>query len=189
MKKHLLFLTAITCFLYAIGQEDELIIHGTTKINRQLTPQLVIDSFYKTFPQAIALEYYQVPFYAARSGWIVDEADSLLEYGDADCYLLIIKKNGLKFYSLFSADGELVMTKLKAADVTALPSPVQAALRTIHKDYPGYRVRSEIYYKTQDHSRHLYYEIIAERGNQQQRFFYAMNGTLVKSEGIAKVDK
>lgn len=189
MKKQFLLIPVIACFMYAMGQEDELIISGTTKINRQLTPQPVIDSFYKTFPQAIALEYYQVSSYAARSAWTVDEADSLVSLGDENCYLLIIKRDGLKFYSLFSAGGELVMTKLKEEDVTALPSPVQASLRTIHKDYPGYRIRSQAFYKNQDHARHLYYEVIAERGNQLQRFFYARNGTLVKSEGIVKESK
>lgn len=183
MKKYLLLFTAITCITYAMGQEDELIIYGTTKINRQLTPQPVIDSFYKTFPKAMALEYYQVPSYAAQSGWTVATEDSPAAYGSADCYLLIVKKNGLKFYSLFSATGELVMTKLRE-DVEALPAPVKESLKTIPKDYPGYKVRSQAYYKTRDRFRHMYYEIIAERGNHQQRLFYGLDGTLVKSEGL-----
>lgn len=183
MKNYLLLLTIIASLNYAVGQEDELIINGTIKINRQLTPPQVIDSLYKIFPKAMILEYYQMPAYAARNGWTVAETDSLVSYGAPDCYLIIIKRGDLKFYSLFSAEGLMVMTKLRE-NVTELPPDIKASLKTIQQDYPGYKVRSTAYYKNQDRSRHLYYEIIAERGTHQQRFFYELNGTLVKSEGV-----
>lgn len=188
MKQYLLSMLTIACFYYAAGQEDQLIIHEATKINRQLVPRQVMDSLHKIFPHTVAIEYYSMPPAAARNGWAVP-VDSLVAYTDtADYYLIVNKKGDIKFYSLFAANGALLMTKLKE-DVTYLPGLVKESMKDIQADYPGYKVRSAICYRNENRSRHLYYEVIAERGINQQRFFYDPAGTLVKIDIIRRNER
>ena len=188
MKQLSLLALSIACFYYAAGQEDALIIKEATKINRQLIPQQVMDSLHKLFPQTLAIEYYSMPPAAARNAWAVP-ADSIIAYTDTTNYYLLVNKNGdTKFYSLFAANGTLIMTKLKG-DVTHLPDMVKASMKDIQADYPGYKVRSATCYRNENRSRHLYYEVIAERGINQQRFFYDPAGTLVKIDVIKKDDR
>jgi hypothetical protein len=186
MKQYLLLVLTIIISFYAIGQEDALIIKESTKINRQLIPGPVMDSLHQLFPKAMPIEYYSMSPASAKNAWAVAGADSLVSYHDStDYYLIVIKKAGIKFYSLFSASGVLIMTKLKE-NVTVLPGTVQESMKEIRKDYPGFKVRSADCYKNEDRARQLYYEVIAERGNNQQRFFYDEGGTLVKIDIIRR---
>lgn len=188
MKQYMLLILTIASFYSAVGQEDELVIKGTTKINRQLTPKSVIDSLYARFPQSVAIEYYSMPPFVAKNTWAIAEADSLVSYQDTlNYYLLVVKRNNLKFYSVFSAGGQLIMTKLKE-EVAELPNEVLASMKDIRKDYPGYKVRSSTCYKNEGLARQPYYEVVAERGNSQQRFFYDVAGTLVKIDVIRRND-
>lgn len=186
MKQYLLLVLTIIISWYAVGQEDALIIEGSTKINRQLIPGPVMDSLHQLFPKAVPIEYYSMPPASAKNAWAVAGADSLVSYSDpTDYYLIVIKKAGIKFYSLFSANGVLIMTKLKE-NMTVLPGTVQESMKGIRKDYPGFKVRAADCYKNEDRTRQLYYEVIAERGNNQQRFFYDVGGTLVKIDVIRR---
>ena len=188
MKQYLLLMLTIVSFYYAVGQEDELVTKGSTKINRQLIPKSVIDSLNTNFPQSVAIEYYSMPPYVAKNAWAIAEADSLVSYRDTTLYyLFVVKRNNLKFYGVFSASGQLIMTKLRE-DVAVLPGEVQESMKEIRKDYPGFKVRSSSCYKNEGKSRQLYYEVVAERGNSQQRFFYDVAGTLVKIDVIRRND-
>lgn len=172
----LLLLTYIHC---AVGQEDALITQESTKINRQLVPPPVLDSLRNLFPQTIGIEFYSVPPAIARNIWAV-MADSLVPYNDSLQYYLVVCKKGLdKFYSVFAADGFLLMTKQKD-DVAQLPVVVKESMKDIRKDYPGFKILSSGYFRNEDRDRHTYYEVIAERGSLRQRFFYDGGGTLVK---------
>jgi hypothetical protein len=186
MKQYLLLVLTTIISYCAVGQEDALIIKEATKINRQLIPGPVMDSLHQLFPKAMPIEYYSMSPISAKNAWAVAGADSLVSYSDSTSYyLIVIKKAGIKFYSLFSASGVLIMTKLKE-NVTVLPGTVQESMREIRKDYPGYKVRSADCYKNEDRARQLYYEVIAERGQHQQRFFYDVGGTLVKIDVIRR---
>lgn len=185
MKQYTLLLLMLAYSYYVVGQEDALIIKESTKINRQLVPGPVLDSLHSLFPGAIGIEFYNVPPMTARNSWAVD-CDSLVPYNDSLQYYLVVCKRGeLKFYSMFTAEGLLIMTKQKD-EVTELPVEVRQSLKDIRKDYPGFKVRSSGYYRNENRDRHLYYEVIAERGNRQQRFFYDGVGTLVKIDVIQR---
>ncbi|WP_315815170.1 hypothetical protein [Paraflavitalea speifideaquila] len=163
----LLFFT-ITAY-YAIAQEDAFVINEATKINRQLVPAPVIDSLHRLFPKATPIEFYTVPPATAKNAWA--DADTMVSYSDpASFYLLVLKRGDQKFYSLFSATGLLIMTK-QQEDLTYLPGTVKESLKGIRKDYPGFKVRSSRFYRNESRARQMYYEVIAEKGNNQQRFF------------------
>lgn len=186
MKQYLLLLLSIACFCYAFGQEDAFVVKETTKINRQLIPKPVIDSLNKIFPRSVAIEYYSMPPYVAKNAWAIAEVDSLVSYRDtSNYYLIVIKRGDLKFYGAFSAMGQLIMTKKKET-TDLLPGVVQHSMRSIRKDYPGYRVRSSSCYMNESQAKQLYYEVVAERGPNQQRFFYDAGGTLVKIDVIRR---
>lgn len=184
--KQFLFILFFFCSCYVVlAQEDRLIVQEATKINRQLVPAPVMDSLYKIFPRTQAIEYYSMPMMAARNAWAVP-ADSLVPYTDTAGYYLIVNKKGdQKFYTLFAADGDLVMMKLRE-ELSYLPELVQASMRALRKTYPGYRINASACFKNEDRGRRLYYEVIAERGVNRQRFFYDPEGTLVKIDIIAR---
>lgn len=186
MKQYLLLMLSIAICGYVSGQEDVLVVKETTKINRQLIPTRVIDSLNKIFPRSVAIEYYAMPPYVAKNTWAIADVDSLVSYRDTtDYYLLVLKRGDLKFYSVFSATGQLIMTK-KREDATILPDLVQHSMLEIRRDYPGFKVRSSSCYTNENQSKQLYYEVVAERGANMQRFFYDAGGTLVKIDVVRR---
>lgn len=185
MKQYLFFLVSLCSFYGAQAQEDQLIVQEATKINRQLVPATVMDSLHQLFPHMLPIEYYTLPPVAARNAWAVP-ADSLVPHTDSSEYYLIInKRSDLKLYTLFANDGHLIMTKLRE-DVSILPDVVMTSIKELRTDYPGYKIRSTACYRNEDRDRRLYYEVIAERGINQQRFFYDPEGTLVKIDIIRR---
>lgn len=186
MKQYLLLVLSIAICSYVAGQEDALVVKETTKINRQLIPKPVLDSLNKIFPRSVAIEYYAMPPYVAKNAWAIAEVDSLVSYRDTTSYyLLVIKRGNMKFYSVFSATGQLIMTKKKET-AAILPTVVQQSMQDIRRDYPGYKVRSSSCYTNESQSRQLYYEVVAERGANMQRFFYDSGGTLVKIDVVRR---
>lgn len=186
MKQFLLLALGIAFFGYVSGQEDALVVKEATKINRQLIPPPVFDSLQKFFPRSLVIEYYTMPPHVAKNTWAIADVDTLVSYRDTtDYYLLVVKRGDLKFYSVFSATGQLIMTK-KREDATILPAVVLHSMEGIRRDYPGYKVRSTACYTNESQSKQRYYEVVAERGANQQRFFYDAGGTLVKIDVIRR---
>jgi hypothetical protein len=186
MKQFLLLLLITGINYNAVAQEDAFVIKEATKINRQLIPAPVMDSLHRLFPKSTPIEYYAVPPATAKNAWAVADADSLVSYSDSTSYyLLVLKRDDYKFYSLFSATGVLIMTK-QPEDLTYLPGTVKESLKGIRKDYPGFKIRNSSFYRNENRTRQMYYEVIAERGNHQQRFFYDAGGILVKIDAIQR---
>jgi hypothetical protein len=170
MKKYLLLLAGMLESLHSFSQEDEVITSGTTKINRQLTPQQIIDSLNKTFPDAIAIEYFMTPGDAVKEGWTITKDDQACEE-DFAYYIISFKRAYLKYYGLFAPDGKLLIVKIKQ-DLWGLPDPIKQSLLSLGKGYQGYRLLSKTYYKNENQYSHTeYYEVIAQRGSDRKRLF------------------
>ena len=180
MKKYLLLPVIILSSLCLFAQND-LVIKGTKPISKQLTPQQVIDSLNKRFPNAEAVKYYQVPASAAKAnGWNVTEEDNLDPSAEVDYYEISFKREGLNYYGLYDRTGKLLKAKIQY-DVATLPDPVVASLKELGKKYPGYKVVSKTFYKTQDYSKSKeYYEVVAQNGSQKKVVTYSADGTILK---------
>lgn len=178
MNKFLLLLAGMLVCLHSISQEDEIITSGTTKINRQLTPKLIMESLSRSFPGAITIEYFVAGGNDVKEGWAITEEESNACVDGWAYYIISFKRADRKYYGLFAENGQLVMVKLKQ-DLSELPDPVKESLRSMGKEYHGYRFLSKTYYKNQNQSGHTEYcEIIAERGKEKKRLFYHLDGTL-----------
>lgn len=183
MKKYLFLLTAFALFSSASAQDDEIVIHGTSKINKNLAPKVVVDSLNKTFPNAKAVQYYKTPKDAAKNGWTVTEDNELGADDDIEYYTISFTRDNLKYYGLYKANGELVSSRMRQ-DVNKLPDPIRSSLKALDAQYPGYKVLSKTYYKNTNHSQKKeYYEVIAEKGKDKKRLFYRADGTLIKVKG------
>ena len=179
MKKYLI--TAIVLMLSTQMQaQDDFVITGSKKISKQLTPQQVVDSLNKQFPNAKAVEYYQAPADAVRNGWTINVDDNL--DGDLDFYEVSFKNNNLKYYALYNKDGSLVKSRIQETS-TNLPEPIKASLMNLKEQYPGYTVVSKTYYKNQNYTKSKeYYEVVAKKGNAKKTLYYSPDGTIVKEK-------
>ena len=177
MKK---FLTAVligTVSFYASAQD--VTIKGTKPINKDLTPQQVVDSLNKRFPNAQAVQYFQATPEMAAKGWAISMEDNMGE-ATADYYTISFKQEGLQYYGLYDAKGTLLECKIQQKEAQ-LPEAVIASLKAIKKDYPGYKVVSKSYYKQQDYSKTKeYYQVTASDGKETKVFYYSADGTLQK---------
>jgi len=180
MKKYLqvaVFLIACTALK---AQDDAIKITGTNKISKKMTPQQVIDSLHKHFPNAKAVKYYQLPADAAARGWQVAEEDNLGSADDLDYYTLSFKNDDLQYYGLYNKHGDLISSKM-TEKLDQLPAPITESLKSMASQYPGYKVVSKTFYKHQDYSKSKeYYEVVASNGNEKKEFYYAPDGTLTK---------
>ncbi|WP_276483808.1 hypothetical protein [Paraflavitalea pollutisoli] len=183
MKKYLILLLTAVIVSSAWAQDDELIIHGTTKVSKNLAPKVVIDSLNKTFPNAKAVQYYKTPKSVAQSGWTVTEQNDLGPTDDVDYYTISFTRNNMKYYGLYRANGELVSSRLRQ-NVTQLPRAISTSLKSLGTQHPGYSVVSKTYYKNTNHSKKKeYYEVVATNGKNKKTLFYAPDGTIVKVKG------
>ncbi|MDF2191579.1 hypothetical protein [Paraflavitalea sp. CAU 1676] len=183
MKKYLFLLIAMAWISHSFAQDDDIVIRGTSKINKNLTPKVVIDSLNKKFPNAKAVQYYKTPADAAKNGWTITTENDLDASDEIDYYTISFKRDNMKYYGLYKANGELVTSKL-AQSVKTLPAPIQTSLKSLSTQYPGYKVISKTYYKNTNYSKHKeHYEIIAEKGKEQKRLYYDGEGNLVKVKG------
>jgi hypothetical protein len=163
--------------------QDDLVIKGTKKVSQELTPQQVIDSLHKHFPDAEAVKYYKGTAEVTQRGWSVSTEDNLTPGASVDYYTISFKQEGLQYYGLYQGDGTLVECKIEQK-LDALPTPVVTSLKSIAKDYPGYKVVEKNYYKKQNYTKSKeYYEVIAKNGKSEKRFYYEEDGTLIKIKG------
>lgn len=184
MKKYLftaiLFLISISFFATAQDQ-NEIVIKGSKKLTKEYTPQQVIDSLNKRFPDAKSVEVFQTKADVVNKGWTVTEEDNLS--GDADYYTISFKNEGMKYYGLYDKEGNLLQSKVEEK-VDQLPEAVVNSIKAIAGQYPGYKVVSKTYYKNQNLSKSKeYYEVIAKKGNETKRLYYAPDGVLIKTKG------
>lgn len=180
MKKYLLFLLGALCSLFSVAQ-DEITITGTNKISKDLTPQQIIDSLEKRFPNAKSVEYFKMPADAAARGWAINVEDNLDESTESvDYYTLKFKRDNFQYYGLYKPDGTLVMSKYRE-NITEIPESIKSQIKGLSEKYPGYKVIEKTYLKNTNHSSSKeYYEFIATNGKEKKKVIFDGQGMLVK---------
>jgi hypothetical protein len=178
--KKVLFLAAILLVsVIVLNAQGDKTITGVSKIKKEQTPQAVIDTLNKRFPDAKSVQYYKIPKDAAQKGWQITEQDNL-EGDEVDYYTISFKRDDMKYYGLYNKDGKLLKSKAEAK-VGTLPDPIVTSLKSLSAQYPGYKVTSKTYYKNQNHSKsEEYFEVIASNGKATKTLIYDANGALVK---------
>jgi roadblock/LC7 domain-containing protein len=174
------YLTAVTIMLLPfLSIAQDVTITGTRKISEKMTPQQVIDSLHKTFPNAKAVKYYKADASTAK-GWDVTQEGSTMAAAGDENYTISFKQEGLQYYGLYAPDGTLLESKIEHT-MAELPAEVVMAVKALAKDYPGYKVVSKNYFKQQNYSKSKeYYEIVAKNGNSTKKFYYSPAGELIK---------
>jgi hypothetical protein len=162
MKKYLLIATTLvsSIALYAQQEPDQMVIKGSKHTDMAHTPQQIIDSLHKRFPDAKSIDYYQTPATAAKNGWTVSQEDALDWGNEVEYYTLKFKRSDFQYYALFKADGTLVSSKYEETEAN-LPDAVTAAIKQLGAtDYKEYKLYSKKYFKTvQEGKTKEYYEI------------------------------
>ena len=162
MKKYLLIATTLvsSIALYAQQEPDKMIIKGSKQTDMAHTPQQIIDSLHKRFPDAKSIDYYQTPAAAAKNGWTVSQEDDLDWGNEVEYYTLKFKRSDFQYYALFKADGTLVSSKYEETEAN-LPYAVTTAIKQLGAtDYKEYKLYSKKYFKTvQEGKMKDYYEI------------------------------
>ena len=181
MKKLLILTAMLLVSVIALNAQSgsDKTITGVSKIKKEQTPQAVIDTLNKRFPDAKSIEYYKIPKDAAEKGWQITEQDNL-EGDEVDYYTISFKREDMKYYGLYNKDGKLLKSKVEAK-VGTLPDPIVTSLKSLSAQYPGYKVTSKTYYKNQNYSKsEEYFEVIASNGKAKKTLIYDANGALVK---------
>jgi hypothetical protein len=176
--KYALFILALM-YQFSFAQDD-IVITGTNKISKELTPKQIIDSLEAKFPDAKSVAYYKIPQDAAARGWAINVEDNIEGTSDLDYYALKFKRQDFQYYGLYKPDGTLVMSKYQET-VKNIPDPIKASLQNLSKQYPGYKLSSQTYYKNTNYSSSKeYYEFIASNGKEKKKVIYNGEGELVK---------
>ena len=179
MKRYLVVSLIILLPFLSPAQED-LVITGTKQITKQYTPQQVVDSLQKTFPNATAVKYYKGDVETTQKGWAVTTEDDLTSDASVDYYTISFKQEGLQYYGLYNPEGTLVEYKIEQK-MDQLPEKVVTSLKSLSKDYPGYKVVNKTYYMTKNNSKSTeYYQITASNGKQKKQVFYSADGDFIK---------
>lgn len=179
MKLLLLFI-AVFAQLHARCQDEALIIKGSTKVSRDMTPRQVIDSLHARFPNAHAVKYYKIPPDAVSKGWTISREDNLSTDETIDYYTITFKRDDFKYYALFEADGRLIRSKHEEK-VDQLPEAIKFSVKALSERYPGYKVVSKKYFRNLSaSSEEEYYEIIAQKGEEKRSLYYKADGTLLE---------
>src|SRR5829696_4773498 len=183
MKKFFSLLTVLFLIsTYVSAQDDPMVIKASRKITKELTPQEIIDSLHKKFPNATAVQYYKTPAEGLANGWQISEHDDMAGK-DLDYYTLRFKNDKVKYYGLYEADGTLVKSKLDQSKAT-LPEAVQTTLKSMAAtDYKGWKLLSSSYHKTVDYKKHnTYYEVTAAKGEERKVLTMSPDGKVIKEK-------
>lgn len=163
MKKYLLIAAGLVLSIAGYSQTgNELVISGSKETTMQLTPQQVIDTLHKRFPNAKSVHYYETPAAAAKNGWAVTAEDNLNYGEEVDYYTVSFKRSDFQYYALFKANGTLVSSKYQETDAN-LPEAVKTSIKHLAStpDYKDYKLYSKKYYKQVDQGKMKeYYEIV-----------------------------
>jgi len=178
MKKYLV-VQLIFLMPFLLHAQD-LVIKGQKEVTKKFTPQQVIDSLAKTFPDAKSVRYFKADQAIAEKGWAVTTEDNLASDANVDYYTIAFKQKGLQYYGLYDQQGTLLECKIEQKE-SELPQAVVTNLKAIAKDYPGYKIVSKNYYKTQNYSKSKeYYQVTAKNGSETKVFYYSPTGELLK---------
>src|SRR5689334_8880499 len=101
MKKVLIALLVVLVSHFTYAQD--LVIKGTKEITKKYTPQQVIDSLEKTFPNAKSVHYFKADEATTQKGWAITTEDNLEAGATVDYYTISFKQNGLQYYGLYDA--------------------------------------------------------------------------------------
>jgi hypothetical protein len=159
--KKVLIMAIIVAIAYVSSAQTagERTVKGSKVISKDSTPQQVIDTLRKRFPNAEAVHYYQTSA-AVANGWAVSTEDNLAQGADVNYYTIKFKRKDFQYYGLFEADGTLVKSEYQLVDV-ALPDPVVATLKKLGAEkYKGYMIISKNYWKQVDHKKNKEYYVI-----------------------------
>ncbi|MEX6686788.1 hypothetical protein QTN47_04740 [Danxiaibacter flavus] len=180
MKKLLLLSATMISSAIAFAQND-IVITGTKKVTEELAPKAVVDSLHKRFPDAKAVEYFQVDSNVVKRGWTVTEEDNLDPGSSIDRYTISFKRDNMKYYGLYKADGTLIMSKMQETDA-ALPDAVKATLKKMAgEDYKGWKLQSKTYFHQVNYDKSKsYYEIVATKGDEKKKVYLTPDGTVTK---------
>lgn len=161
MKKFLLVALIVTISIVSFGQTAGVTIKGSKMISKDSTPQQVIDTLKKRFPNAQAVQYYKTD-QAAANGWTVSDADQSHPGTELEYYTLQFKRDDFTYYALFEPDGTLIKSEFQQKNVE-LPEPVKASLLKLKAEkYPDYQLLTKDYFKYENYDMHKdYYEITA----------------------------
>lgn len=161
MKKLLMVVLIGGMSTVSFGQASgELTIQASKSVTKDSTPQQVIDTLKKRFPNAEAVQYYETSA-ATANGWAVS-GDDMLSGDVPEYYTIKFKRHDFQYYALFEPDGTLVKSEFQQKDVE-LPEAVKASLLKLKAEkYPDYQLLTKDYYKYEDYDMHKdYYEITA----------------------------
>jgi len=152
-------MVAISAVSFAQG-EAQRTIKASKPINEKATPQQVIDTLKKRFPNAESVQYYQTSAATAK-GWTVS-SDDIYSHDQAEYYTLKFKREDFQYYALFEANGTLVKSEFQQKDVE-LPEAVKASLLKLKAEkYPDYQLITKDYFKVENYDMHKdYYQITA----------------------------
>src|SRR6476661_4808270 len=141
MKKLLTVALIVAISTVSFGQSAGITIQGSKMITKDSTPQQVIDTLKKRFPNAEAVQYYKTSA-ATANGWAVSSDDRLS--GDTpEYYTIKFKRHDFQYYALFQPDGTLVKSEFQQKNVE-LPEPVKASLIKLKADkYPDYQLMTK----------------------------------------------
>jgi hypothetical protein len=161
MKKLLIVALIVAISIVSFGQTAGVTIKASKMITKDSTPQQVIDTLKKRFPNAEAVQYYETSA-AAANGWAVSAEDQGHSGDDAEYYTIKFKRHDFQYYALFAADGTLIKSEFQQKDVK-LPEAVTASLLKLKADkYPDYQLMTKDYFKYENYDMHKdYYEITA----------------------------
>jgi hypothetical protein len=175
---------AILCMITLLAKaQSELVIKGTKKITKKMTPQQVIDSLEARFPNAKSVNYYKVAATAAKKGWEITAEDNLEAGAEVEFYTISFKRDDFKYYGLYKADGTLVRSKYEEKDVE-LPEKVVQSIKSIASQFPGYKISGKTHFKSFNHTKNTeHYEITAKKGKETRKFIFAPDGTLQNVKG------
>jgi hypothetical protein len=183
MKKSILA-SLICLFSIICYAQDDVVIKGTKKITKEMTPNEVVAKLNEKFPDAKSIEYYKVPpGGVSQEGWSVSEEDNLSSDASIEYYTISFNRDNLKYYGLYKADGTLVKSKLEEKEAQ-LPDAVLNAIKNISVDHPGYKIVSKTYFKNIDYgTQKEYYEVVAEKDGTKKTVVFAPDGTVKKIKG------
>ncbi len=178
--KLLLLLVAVSVQLHAQCQDEALIIKGSTKLSRDMTPKQIIDTLNARFSNAHDVKYYKIPPDAASKGWTISKEDNLGSDQTIDYYTITFNRDGFKYYALFAANGRLIRSKHEE-NIEQLPDAVKFSIKALGEQHPGYKVVSKKYFRNiNSSSDEEYYEIIAQKGDEKRSLYYKVDGTLLE---------
>ena len=160
MKKFLMVALIVTVSTVSFRQtEGEMTIKASKQVTKDSTPQQVIDTLKKRFPNAEAVQYYETSG-ATANGWAVEGKGHYSS--DVEYYTIKFKRHDFQYYALFEANGTLVKSEFQQKNVE-LPEAVKASLLKLKAEkYPDYQLLTKDYFKYEDYDMHKdYYEITA----------------------------